>query len=589
MSHASSEIKIINHSKKGESITGLTSNGHFKVLTELIPGKNQLSLISENHKAELTLSYQPMTTDYKTRGVYFVEDKNDLRYETFFTDDSYNFRAKFDTALKLMQSYTADMMHEKGYGRKTFRLDLDENGKVKVYIIETPGANQWEYNLDALFKRLNKKLDLLPEGNYKNLALLGFSKKIKNSTAATHYTALGGGRLAIMGGATLYTWPDTIDQISERFTQQTDIDFDNYHADDNNRFSVFSTASQTIGSALHELGHCFGLPHCLEKTGIMMHGAHNFHRHYTYSEPPHKKSKSWVFFGNDERTCLSTVSTAYLNTIRWFQPDKKDWNETTIDAFLDEHNFDLVVRSDSGLSYASIEPVGEAKFFKEIRQGNPLHKEIRFTPGELKSRFKDYDLVLRACNNDGVERSFEVSRLLSPPCISSWHINPTLNMNFSKGSYPFKLDKNLLEHIKKQSSSSFMHSSHKDFVNLDEVKDMHPTYYKTIYALRTFKAKENMQLTIRYDFNCLGRIWLNGKLIASKTKPSLAKLDQHKVQTSIQKGENTLLVETGNENIVPGFFFRIHDKKDTPYIINQKNELVKDYRSLKAKKYYEGS
>lgn len=591
LSTEAKKIVAINHSNsKGEhTVKGAVHQGKFKVLTELVPGLNKITFKSDVGSTTLQLRYKPMTTEFKLRCVYYVESKSDLTYETSFKNDKQDFRGKFDTACKLMQSYTAEMLHRAGYGRKTFNLDLDENGKVRVYVIECKGVNKWKGGRNGLFGRLAGKKRGLPKGPFKNLGIPAFSRKIKGTGHASHYTALGGGDFALMGGATFYTWPANLNEVVDRFMDPQRINIKEFHADDSARYAVFATASQTIGNSLHELGHCYQLPHTAQKNCIMYGGGAYFHRLFTFREPPHRKSKEWLDFGDNEKTVFGPVTIAHLNGLRWLHPDKREWApDNTISYQLDPETSEVVVKSKYGMAFAAIEHSGRAQHFKAVEPGKPYPKELRFSPEWIKERFEHLGLGFRTYDAEGHSKNFGLGNVLTPECIGSWHIDPSLNQSWKKNNYVPMLKTSEVAAAAKKCDAQPLHQVSGDYITMEKVKDIGNTTYKAMYAHRSFRSSRSMKVAIKYDFNDVGRIYLNGKMVAYKKMRSMPKRDRFEAEGTIRNGSNSLLVEIGNEKKASGFYLRMEDEDGTPIRINDKDELEMDRSFVRAKLVFDG-
>lgn len=100
------------------------------------------------------------------------------------------------------------------------------------------------------------------------------------------HTALGGGSLALFGGASIWTWPASIDEISKRLQDARKFDTRSYFDDSafrSSRYGRCMVAATTLGALLHELGHCLSLPHPCGRAsarggGIMARGFDDFDR-----------------------------------------------------------------------------------------------------------------------------------------------------------------------------------------------------------------------------------------------------------------------------------------------------------------------
>ena len=160
-------VTVVNESSKLDSrdMAGHASKGRFKALAELVPGKNRLVVRADKSRIPFLLTYKPQTSPYKIRAVVFSDKTGDPTYDTPFKDDSQDYKAKWDAALKLMQTFTADEMYRQGYGRKTFNLELDGNGKVVVCAsskTETGVEQERAATMERRAEKVARMLGLVP-------------------------------------------------------------------------------------------------------------------------------------------------------------------------------------------------------------------------------------------------------------------------------------------------------------------------------------------------------------------------------------------------------------------------------------------
>lgn len=143
--------------------------GRFKVLVELAPGENRLTLAVGESRIDFFLTRRPDDNPRFVRLIYFVDSSGDETFATpdFWTADgaevaqnrrneatetvltsepatenartgektSNNFRAKIGTAALLWQTATAERLNDAGYGRRTFSLEFDEAGDPVVWVL----------------------------------------------------------------------------------------------------------------------------------------------------------------------------------------------------------------------------------------------------------------------------------------------------------------------------------------------------------------------------------------------------------------------------------------------------------------------
>ena len=62
-----------------------------------------------------------------------------------------NITSKLDKTLKEVQQFYADEMERHGFGRKTFTFETDENGKAKIYLIESELTKGLDFSDDTWF------------------------------------------------------------------------------------------------------------------------------------------------------------------------------------------------------------------------------------------------------------------------------------------------------------------------------------------------------------------------------------------------------------------------------------------------------
>ena len=51
--------------------------------------------------------------------------------------------------MKILQTFTAERNNDLGFGRRTFNLELDDQGKVKVHLFKEPHPAEHYYGIDG--------------------------------------------------------------------------------------------------------------------------------------------------------------------------------------------------------------------------------------------------------------------------------------------------------------------------------------------------------------------------------------------------------------------------------------------------------
>lgn len=139
---------------------------------------------------------------------------------------------------------------------KTFRLEFDqqerkENRRPIVYrflIKDHDHHKLWQMNQIDLWRLIANQLmnSTLATNDCKYLAFCSFSRFASKSNQpiwlpskqVNGYVSLGGDGLALLSTHCLYCWPETIDEINERFEDQRPVDVDRFMNDSNNRLVV---------------------------------------------------------------------------------------------------------------------------------------------------------------------------------------------------------------------------------------------------------------------------------------------------------------------------------------------------------------
>ena len=435
-------VTVVNESSRTDSrrMEGLALKGRFKALAELRPGKNRLILSAGDRKTRFVLNYKPQTNPYQVRAIHFTDKSGDPTYDTPFKDDPQDYRAKWDAALKTIQMFTAEEMNRQGYGRRTFNLELDKDGKVVVHIVKGKGtfAEMQKVLGGGAFDAAEAAVaEQLPPGPYKNLVCVAFSRHIKGTGSATAYAALGGGGVALMGGACFYSWPTGVTNIQKTFMSDVQIAETEFHADDVGRYALWATAATTIGCGLHELGHTFDLPHTrYHRNCIMVRGADCLNRYFTFFDPPCRQSKEYTEFKEGVEPAWSSeyvqgktsaqtrfigaqpywsdVSAAALAPNRWFVLDDRRYRtNNTLAIALDPAKEDLVIRSDDGLAFASVELPGLADEFDRRAGLIALPRELRRPLADIVGSYGTTQLTVRVVDGIGNYGEANLEQLLA--------------------------------------------------------------------------------------------------------------------------------------------------------------------------------
>lgn len=390
---------------KGSAQPVQVQNGKFIGLIELKPGANRVVVKAGSTSLERKIYYRPMTTPYKVQMVWYVSSDEGMDYPYAKPGEKQRLADKLDTMLKVMQTFTAEAMDAAGYGKKTFALDTDEDGRVKVTVIrakKTASELRAEKAEDTWGQGYNIIKQTFDENTQKYAALMAFSRWNPETRKASGALALGGGALAMMYGGTVSLYPNSLAEVQTAFADTEFIDPAKTYEDSANRQTRWANVSTAYGAFLHELGHTFGLPHCADPMGIMSRGFDHFNRRFMLSEPPIHGQNAGAKFGPDQVSRWDSFHAARLNWSPWFQPDGKNGGEfdRSNPPKIDSDGDRITITSERGIRTAGGELDDKYPSFKEFKITAP--KTVVLSLDELRKQIKsDRKVRVTAIDTEG--------------------------------------------------------------------------------------------------------------------------------------------------------------------------------------------
>ncbi len=307
------------------------AGGRWQGFAELKPGKNMIVLQAGKHILKYLIEYKPMTTPHKVLTLFLKSSDGKDEYYTNHLGDKFPIRDKMDVAMKLLQAACAESMYKQGFGRKTFNLELEKDGKVKLHTIQVPktaAEMRAMENVDAWFyayKQIETKFDAKL---YRWCGMLGWTRFDSFSGKKEGHMALGGGAQALFGGASMGWWPATFKEVPLKFADTYRIDPNAMFEDSAGRHTVWANVSTAYGAMLHELGHTLGLPHSADRFSVMSRGFDYFNRWFTSVEPATGSESKSKTPAADERMRWDAYSAAKLNLNPWFSADGQQQAES---------------------------------------------------------------------------------------------------------------------------------------------------------------------------------------------------------------------------------------------------------------------
>jgi hypothetical protein len=416
-------VEVINQSSNRDTakMVCLAYDGRFKALTELVPGKNQIVIRAGKDSATLELTYKPQTNPYVTRIVYAVDSTGDTTYQTPFPKDAQDYAGKLGTMMLMKQTFTAERLNDLGMGRRTFNLELDEKGKVKIHILKCDKTAQEIYTMGGgraqLYSYISGQLNAkLPDPKAKNVVITGFSRFNPETLHNMAYTALGSGNLALFGGSNMYCYPDRLADVQKAFMDATLIDTTHYSSDSAGRHRFWANASTSIGASLHELGHAFGLPHCRDGFGIMSRGFDFFSRFWVLQEAPAKDRTTPADFEEQKSARWTLGSAAFLRASRWFSLDAREYGEANrIQARPGDSPDEAVVESPDGVGAVCLGAPGSISTAVPMDYSKPAPTAVVVNTKQFEAHLRGAKAWLRIIDVNGFVKNVYLKDLRAAP------------------------------------------------------------------------------------------------------------------------------------------------------------------------------
>lgn len=424
--HDTAAIIVRNQSSQRptKELHGIAHKGRFKALTELVPGANKLLLQAGDRQLGVTLHYKPQSNPYLIQVVYMTDKSGDTKYQSPRRRDPQDYQAKLDTVLKLLQSFTAERMNDLGFGRRTFNLELDHDGRLQVHTTKSDRPANFYYGLEdvAFYQSVRAWADAeFSSPRAKKLVIPAYTRFDAKSSKVRGNTGRGGGTTAVFGNGSMWAWPSNLDDVFPAFRDAAAVDGKRIFDDSAGRSTIWALNATTIAVMLHELGHTWDLPHTHDPRDIMSiqnfpRGFDFFNRYFSFVEPPSKRNRrSWEPTEKDI-PYLAPISGAALKNCRWFALDRKTWKDGNAPQVRRGGPRTILIDAPNGLAYLGIDVKGEAAAYKSWGSGaaKKIPKTFRLTSAELNKLAGTTDVRLRVLDGDGQLTQVEISNFGKP-------------------------------------------------------------------------------------------------------------------------------------------------------------------------------
>jgi len=557
-------ITVVNTTSNRETreLKGLAHKGQFKALTELLPGVNKLLLRSGKNELPLTLEYKPQTNSYFVRAIYLTDNTGATEYQTPLEKDPQDYAAKLDTMMKLLQTFTAERLNDLGFGRLTFNLELDEQGKVKVQVFRcaAPAEKYYQMPDQIWYGNIAGQLEKpFPTAKAKNLVVAAYTRYDPAIRKAKGHTALGGGGQALFGSGNMFTWPSSLAEVQPAFMNATRIDTARMMSDSVGRHTFWAAASTTIGACLHELCHTFGLPHTKEPLDIMTRGIDQFNRVFTFMDPVSATNKKEITFPETRVACFPPISAAALAPCPWLALDDRAYDDRArIAVRLDEPCQNLVIESDKDIRYVGFDVKGDAVYFSvpDLKKPEEARRMSFELASLLKNRLKTDEFSIRVINDQGVIKHESSLVLFNGPFVLNWQF-ASLTEPWRNTNVFVQLSAERIAELGRNALSAKLAPSTGSFVDFLPQFPENKRAYVAGYAARVIKSGTPRQIKLFTGSDDALRVWLNGKLLKEVLALRAATVDAESFTAELQAGDNTLLVEVSQGLGGWGLFLRL--------------------------------
>lgn len=232
--------------------------GRWRAVAFLEPGENTVTVRAGAATADVKVRWRRWASPYVVRLVWGQASDEPRPTPAQIR--------KVTLAGRVLEAACAEAMRRAGRGRLAFSVAPG----VTVLKLKKTG-DELRAPTDAgpqMYDTIGAELP--PGDTTKYLAFGGFTRW--DGKTVRGHTALGGGRLAVIGTGWLWSWPETLRELPARLTDERPVDDAVDFPDGGGRPYRWATLATTYGAAMHELGHTLGLPHCGDPEEFMSRG-----------------------------------------------------------------------------------------------------------------------------------------------------------------------------------------------------------------------------------------------------------------------------------------------------------------------------
>jgi len=566
-------VTITNRSSQRPSreLAGQARDGRFSGLAELVPGENVVGISCGEAMAELRLRYRPQTNPARVRVIYVTDRSGDTDFDRPAGSDG-DWLGRLRTAMLLMQTFTAEQCHLAGLSRRTFCLETDEAGEVIVRRLqgERTAAEYQVMDGNELYRELGRERDArLPPGDDADLVIPAFTRFDRTTGRPTAHTALGGGNLALFGSGDLFTWPESLARVQAAFMDARRVDPTQFFSDSVGRHTYWACASTTMGAALHELGHVFGLPHSTQPHDLMTRGHDRFNRYFTLVEPPHVGRPSVYAFGPNEVATWAPVSLQPLFHERLLALDTPPpLSVEPPRVALDAERLEVVIESPAGIG-AVVVQTSTGDGGTVARDAWPpvataaVPTRVVIPAAQLGRMAGTVQASLALRDGTGRRDHVRVADLLQGPFVEGWHLAPETVPWPETSRFP-EVGPEACQRLAAAALETPLRTASGPFVDLLPWMGSGKTERVAAYLCRRLVAPQATRVRLGTGSDDALRVWLDGHVVREVLALRGSAPDSEWTDLALDAGTHTLVLEVSQCLGGWGFHARLSDPAGGP-------------------------
>ncbi|KAI9367129.1 putative peptidase family-domain-containing protein [Aspergillus egyptiacus] len=469
---------IVNHHQDSfPPVPWPVTSSHFKALVYLAPGPNRLrldfvpsrsssaNLHHSTHSTWINVNYLPLSNSPPLHLVVLLGQDSDGTFDATPErkqregNDLDAAIRKYRMAAYLWQAFTGEQMFRNNLGRRCFRFEEEwqpgttsqrdaasglMRNEAKIHVVRTDKtvAELRDLQIAQQYGPANRKDDLfqiaqeavknhLPlkpgQKQYVSVLLLDSHWDTESQTITGH-AALGSShgelKMAIFGSHNLQSYPASLEEVVDAFTDCTRTNTDYVANDCGEAGSSWESANIGIGAHLHEVGHLFGCPH--QESGIMLRDYVRLNRSFLTREPFSTRTKTQGLY-----PCLPQDECAWhrLDVLRFrFHPcfrlpnDPPMSSDDSVQVWPVE-NGKIVLTATTGIAFIELYAEGDQvchhflEYINTESSNNGLPKQVTVTESELRQRVfgtdKEKKKQIKMCIFSGALGSFMIDSVAS--------------------------------------------------------------------------------------------------------------------------------------------------------------------------------